>query len=380
MKLLGKKKTNNIVDRNIKDEIRKKNPHISYFQKDSSFIYESRFCNYYFNKLPNKNSMKPSQNKINFLRNLINLYKDEQNKDRNIKTIKIPYIFAKYFEEMEKKPKLLSEREKAIELLISQGNKKLNISCRRLTEKYNNSFPNDHISKSTVYRIVKSKLNYSFRKTSIKNEILLSKNYIRQAYFIIKILLRCLEMNCEIIYLDESNFITKNNNFKTWRKKNELIFHKNSKIDKINLLLAVSSKRLFHFKITSENTDSNIFHCFMEELLSKINSEEKKNYIFFMDNLSSHLTADMFKYYDYEKLKIIFNVPYLSTFNMIELCFRQIKRDTYTHLYESIDELKKNIEEIILSEKFKGQLKSHFKETLETYLIFLIDYNNFNLN
>ena len=31
MKLLGKKKTNNIVDRNIKDEIRKKNPHISYF-------------------------------------------------------------------------------------------------------------------------------------------------------------------------------------------------------------------------------------------------------------------------------------------------------------------------------------------------------------
>ena len=99
-----------------------------------------------------------------------------------------------------------------------------------------------------------------------------------------------------------------------------------------------------------------------------------------MDNLSSHLTADMFKYYDYEKLKIIFNVPYLSTFNMIELCFRQIKRDTYTHLYESIDELKKNIEEIILSEKFKGQLKSLFRETLETYLKFLIDYNNFNLN
>ena len=324
--------------------------------------------------------MKPSQNKINFLRNLINLYKDEQNKDRNIKTIKIPYIFAKYFEEMEKKPKLLSEREKAIELLISQGNKKLNISCRRLTEKYNNTFPNDHISKSTVYRIVKSKLNYSFRKTSIKNEILLSKNYIRQAYFIIKILLRCLEMNCEIIYLDESNFITKNNNFKTWRKKNELIFHKSSKIDKINLLLAVSSKRLFHFKITSENTDSNIFHCFMEELLSKINSEEKKNYIFFLDNLSAHLTADMFKYYDYEKLKIIFNVPYLSTFNMIELCFRQIKRDTYTHLYESIDELKKNIEEIILSEKFKGQLKSLFRETLKIYFKFLIDYNNFNLN
>ena len=62
MKLLGKKKTNNIVDRNIKDEKRKKNPYISYFPKDSSFIYESRFCNYYFNKLPNKNSMKPSQN------------------------------------------------------------------------------------------------------------------------------------------------------------------------------------------------------------------------------------------------------------------------------------------------------------------------------
>ena len=182
---------------------------------------------------------------------------------------------------MEKRPKILSKREKAINELVSQGNKNLNISCRRITQKYNENFPDDHISKSTVYRILTNKLEYCFRKTSIKNEVLLSKNSIRQVYFVLKILLRCMKLNFEIIFLDESNFSTNNNNFKTWRHENDLIYHKIKKIDKINLLLAVSSNKIINYKMTSENTNSKIFLQFMEELVVKIKPEEKKIFNFY---------------------------------------------------------------------------------------------------
>ena len=380
MKSLINEKRNRSADKKIKAEIRKKNPNISHFDLNSSFIYESKLSYFYYNKLSNKNLMKPKDDTINLLKLSINSLKENEKKDKKESTIKIPYPFWEYFEEMEKRPKILSKREKAINELVSQGNKNLNISCRRITQKYNENFPDDHISKSTVYRILTNKLEYCFRKTSIKNEVLLSKNSIRQVYFVLKILLRCMKLNFEIIFLDESNFSTNNNNFKTWRHENDLIYHKIKKIDKINLLLAVSSNKIINYKMTSENTNSKIFLQFMEELVVKIKPEEKKKYLIFMDNLSIHLTRSLFEFYQKEKLKILFNVPYLSPFNMVELCFRQMKRETYTHLYSSIEELKNDISSILSSDKLRTELKYLYRETLEKYLIFINNYKDFNLN
>lgn len=99
-----------------------------------------------------------------------------------------------------------------------------------------------------------------------------------------------------------------------------------------------------------------------------------------MDNLSIHLTRSLFEFYQKEKLKILFNVPYLSPFNMVELCFRQMKRETYTHLYSSIEELKNDISSILSSDKLRTELKYLYRETLEKYLIFINNYKDFNLN
>ncbi len=99
-----------------------------------------------------------------------------------------------------------------------------------------------------------------------------------------------------------------------------------------------------------------------------------------MGNLRAHCTSSLFQFYNKQKLKILFNAPYMSLFNMVELYFRQIKRETYTHLYSSVKELKENIIKIINEENFKKQLKSLFRETLVKYLKFINDYSNYNLN
>ncbi len=104
---------------------------------------------------------------------------------------------------MKKLPKMLTLREKKIKDLLAQENITTNISCRRLADKYNSINKEDHISKSIIHRILRNKLNYRYRKTCIKTNALLTKSSIKQCFFVLKILLRFLEMNGEIIYLDE---------------------------------------------------------------------------------------------------------------------------------------------------------------------------------
>ena len=113
----------------------------------------------------------------------------------------------------------------------------------------------------------------------------------------------------------------------------------------------------------------------MDELIQNLSLEERQKSLIFMDNLSAHCTSTIFQFYKNKKLKILFNAPYMSPFNMVELCFRQIKRETYKHLYSSVKELKENIIKIINEESFRKQLKSLFKETLNKYLKFINDYS-----
>ena len=52
----------------------------------------------------------------------------------------------------------------------------------------------------------------------------------------------------------------------------------------INLLLAVSNEKVFHFKIYKENTSSSVFKVFMDELLQKVSNEERESHIIILDN------------------------------------------------------------------------------------------------
>ena len=99
-----------------------------------------------------------------------------------------------------------------------------------------------------------------------------------------------------------------------------------------------------------------------------------------MNNCSCHQTPSLFKFYNDNKLKILFNVPYKFTFNMVENVFRLIKNITYKKLYQNIIELKNDLKIIIEGDNVVKSLNKLYKETLVIYKNYN-DSNNFiNLN
>ena len=193
--------------------------------------------------------------------------------------------------------------------------------------------------------------------------------------FFIKALVKALKIGLNPIFVDESWFKTKNNHFYTWRKSNEEIYNFMEDIKKINLLIGVSKDKVINYKIIKEETNSDNFSQFISELINAMTEQEKNNSVLIMDNCTSHLSPQLFKFYDDKKLKIILNVPYKSIFNMDENVFRLIKNITYKKLNKNISELKKDLILIIEGEIVIKSLSNLYIETLIIYK----NYINSNL-
>lgn len=364
-----------------KNKIRKSNPDIFHFNLDSAFIYEPRYCSFHYTKLSNPNSMKPNQGELTYLKDIINNISNS--KEINNDMIFVLPFFAEIMSEVIKVIPELDEKSLLIKNIIALSSNIGHISVRKITEKYNeiadlNNKPK--ISKSQVHRIIKNKLKYSYRKTIPKTHKLISEKYIKYSFFFLKIFLRSIKLNITPIYIDESGFTNLNTNLYTWRSEEQEIYTNFKKIEKINLILAASPKKIYYYTITNSSTDSIIFEKFIIDLINKITDEQIKNYLFVLDNASFHLTLNMFEIYNKKQLKVLFGVPYKSNFNMTELIFRYIKNYTYKKLYNNIELLKNDIKNIINDKKMNDTLPKLYKETLNSYFTYITKNNNKNLN
>ena len=268
-----------------------------------------------------------------------------------------------------------------VEEILAERNNGDEISLKKIKQEFDKKASIRNIKliqKSSINNIMKNILGYKFLKTTVKNSKLAEQNSIRDSFFFLKIILRALSMGLEIIFIDESGFFTQNNHFRCWRKNSQEIYNHIKDNKKVNLIMAVNSYKICHYKLNDNSTTSHEFKKFMEELISKLTEEEKKKSIFVLDNLTSHLTEEMFSFYNKNNLKILFNIPYKSNFNMIELAFRNIKNLTYKKLYSKIENLKHDIKTIIEGDLIKSSLAKLFKETLKEYQNFInvnLEYN-----
>ena len=144
--------------------------------------------------------------------------------------------------------------------------------------------------------------------------------------------------------------------------------------------MAVSSDKVIHYTINTINTTSNVFKNFMKELLDKMTDEEKKTSIFILDNCFCYLIREMFELYYKQKLKILFGIPYMSNFNLIENMFGVIKNNTYRKLYKDYKSLIADIPKIIEEKIRKYQLNKIYKNILREYYVFIIKHKIKNLN
>ena len=114
----------------------------------------------------------------------------------------------------------------------------------------------------------------------------------------------------------------------------------------------------------------------MQNLLNTINDQGIKNYVIILDNYSAHKTKALFKYY----VDILFNSPYMSKFNSVELAFRNIKRHLYTKCFSSMSLTINELKLILDSLNFSKSIKGNFKETLEEYILYSNKEKKANLN
>ena len=370
----GKNKNENMIARK---RIRKIFYGIKYispltFNKESNFFYEITKILKIIETKESFDKFKINNEDIKLLNEKTNLIEEQIKKNQNI--IILNEYMANLVENWKPIETKLTKEELIIKEILEKTEDRISLSCRKianiLKEKYNLN-----ICKSKVNLIIKNRLKLSYRKTVIKNSKILSKNSIKMVNIFLKVIIRAIKLNYELIYLDESKIQQINSNLHCWRGKGENIFQNIKNYQKKNLLLAVSPQGFIYYNINSENTNTENFRKFFEGILKAIGEERKRNCVFIMDNLPTHVSSTMKKFYQENKINVLTNIPYLSSFNMIELSFKKIKQRLYRKAYNNIFDAVKDTKLILESDDFKNSLLSQYFDTLNEYLNFLSKYN-----
>ena len=222
----------------------------------------------------------------------------------------------------------------------------------------------------------------NYLRTCLKNPKLEEYNYIFMALSYIRIFYRSIKLGSNIIFLDETGFLLQNNNYHTWRINDEQIYAgpKSKQKERLNLILAISRKRVIHKEFRKDSVNSEIFLNFLEEIYDNLKQDEKTNSILIMDNATYYLTGEIINFFKDKKIKGLTICPYKSEFNMAELVFRYIKNIIYKNIYENMKDLEDDVTKILNSQKLEYSLINLYRETLQQYLIFSQNQNYFYLN
>lgn len=352
------------------------------FSRESSFLLDLRKKNYseLIKDIDDFNSLIPTEGEISILDAYIEGVRDTIiNTEEDGKEFEILPEFKNALQAFIPGIRILNTKYTIIKTIIQNFKKKENISLKNICKKYKKE-TNTSISKSSVYYILKNKLNYGFLRTTTKTNKLNDLSSKRRAFIFIKAIINCLKLKIKIIYLDETHIQLENNHLKIWRPKNMIPYFNSGKRGRKNFLMAVTIEGVILYEINDDTNNQETFYSFMVKLIEKINKEELNNYLIIMENCSIHLTKKLKDFYSEKKLKILTIVPYLSEFNAIELFFNYIKQKIYKKVFNSFNKLITFIEGIINGDNITEILPKIFIRTIDKYKEFLNNNKNIDLN
>lgn len=357
----------------------KLNPSITRFNINSSFFYDIDEIDKYLSTVSNKNFVKVNNKELELLNQKIQdleLLKECENSSKFIS------INKKVLEKIRSYVKIKEMSDPLTKFVKNKMEKKeirSLLSCRKLAKMYEQE-TGLKTNRTTINKIIKNKLGYHYTKTTLKNpKINLTRNKLISFCFI-KIIIRCIYLGFRIIYIDESSITNKNCNFRCFKKENEKINFKYNNIFKSNLIMAIDNKSVIYYEIRDNSTNENIFLNFINNLITKLKNESVENFVFVLDNLSCHKTPSMKKLFLDNKINVLFNSPYMSEWNCIELAFRALKRKYYHILFETKEEQINYIKRFLENKEFSKTLEFNYCETLKEYRKFITNNENINLN
>ena len=332
--------------------------------------------------ITNLNDIKLNKNEIILFQSELEKYKSINSKNNKKISINIIPEFFKFFNEIKKYDLKNSEYAKLVSFIINHlKQNKINITLKQISKQYQ-IFYGKKISISTISRILKNHLGMRHLKTSLKNPKIEENNYLFMSFVFIRIIFRCLYLNLTFVFLDETGFLLENNNYYTWRNENECVIGgpKNKAKERLNLILASSKDKIIHQKFLKNSIDTKVFIEFLNELIEQINEDERNKIIIVMDNASFHVGHEVIDFFKEKQIKGLTISPYRSFFNMAEFIFRYLKNIIYKNVYNNMESLKKDVNKILKSENLKNTLKNLFRETLQQYVLFIQNHENFDLS
>lgn len=368
--------SNNIISCHNKYLI---NPSITKFNNLSKFIYDIDEGRRYINSVKNANFIKLNQNEIEILKEKYISIQEYQNQNNGTKLIeleqKIKNEINDYFN--------TAIIEDPITLFLKEEYKsnynKVGFTTRKLAEKYLSKTGNK-VSHTTINNILKNNLGLRYLKVVPKNLKILSEESVIYSMALIKIIARCIKNKISIIFCDESSILNVNNNYRAWVPPKSNFYSQKETKKRYNLIMAVSENGIVYYELNIANTDEKIFINFIDKLVKKIHEKSIDNFAIFLGNLSVHKSSKLIQFYVENGINVIYNTPYASFFNSIELAFRRLKNILYKNIYESMDKVIKDVHKILISENFQNTIKYNLKETIQQYLLFFENYKNMNFN
>ncbi|AYV77371.1 MAG: HTH and integrase core domain protein [Dasosvirus sp.] len=174
-------------------------------------------------------------------------------------------------------------------------------------------------SKSSVYVILKEN-NISRKRIKVKanyNDKIAMKTKIKKMGKEIK------KIGKEnVVSIDESSFDTHINSHYGWSKKGKrIVLVKKEKRIQYSIISAVTMEKVINMKIVKGSINSEIFIEFIKDTVAKIEG----NKILLMDNARIHHSKKFKEYTETIENKVLYNIPYCSELNPIEMVFSKVK-------------------------------------------------------
>lgn len=258
------------------------------FLKNNNFIYIIKYYKLFKKFVNSYDIYKITDDELFFLEQNINNIKNSFNLlNTKIDNNYVSNYFQKLFPYIKKITPTENKETRIIKEIMINRKKNENISLLKIKEILKEKYKLI-LSKSSIYRILKNKLNYRFRKTVVKNKELNELKYVIISFIFIKIIIRAMELNFNFIYIDETNFCLENNHYKTWRTKDDNINFACKTKKKINMILAVSINNIIYYEMVKDNINKDIFKNFLINTLAKMEQKDINNSVFILDNCSVH--------------------------------------------------------------------------------------------
>jgi transposase len=320
----------------------------------------------------NKKLLIPDLNHANILKNEIKEIKilsDKNSKDKDIAIKQEFYERIINLKEMDKENTIYAKRIKEIfdEYI---GEKK--ITLKYIQIKYNSKY-NQNISLITISRILRYHLNIRFKKTILKTPKLTGENYIIMTFCFLYGIINAMEKNLKLIYIDETGFDINNNHLYLWRKHEDIIYGgpTNNNLKRINAIMAMDKNEIIlsHYYI-GESIGTNEFIIFLNDLIEKIGKDDIRNYLVILDNATYNTSKKVKLLIKKKGLKLLFNIPYKSEFNAIEIAFHLIKNNLYNEIISNQSKFIKRINYYINSELINKNISKAYLKTFESYIKF----------